>query len=50
MSNKYTWQEKKRRNVEIKATLEKKGDEKCYFPCNDCRGLQTRILLRIINE
>ena len=27
------------------ATLEVKGDGKCYFPCNDCRGLRTRRIL-----
>ena len=46
MSNKYTWEENTRRYDEIKVALEVKGDGKCYFPCNDCRGLQTRILLR----
>ena len=46
MSNKYTWEENNKRYVEFKATLEVKGDGKCYFPCNGCRGLRTRIILR----
>ena len=50
MSNKYTWEENNKSYVEIKATLEVKGDEKCYFPCNDCRGLKMRRILRIIDE
>jgi hypothetical protein len=29
----------------LRATLEVRGDGKCYFPCYDCRGLQNRILL-----
>ena len=27
-----------------------KDDGKCYFPCNDCRGLQTRRNLRTSDE
>jgi hypothetical protein len=27
-----------------------KGDGKCYFPCNDCRGLQTRRILITTTE
>ena len=50
MSNKYTWEENNRRYVEIKAALEAKGDGKCYFPCNDCRGLWTRRILRTLAE
>ena len=26
--------------------MEAKSDGKCYFPCNDCRGLRTRRILR----
>ena len=50
MSNKYTWEENNKRYAEIKARLEVKGDGKWYFPCNDCRGLWTRIILRTTNE
>ena len=50
MSNKYTWEENNKRYAEFKATLEVKGDGKCYFPCIDCRGLQTRIFLRTTDE
>ena len=39
MSNKYTWEENNKRYAEFKATLEAKGDGKCHFPFNDCRGL-----------
>ena len=46
MSKKYTWEENNKRYVEFKAALEVKGDRKCYFPCNDCRGLRTRRILR----
>ena len=46
MSKKYTWEANNKRYVEFKAGLEVKGDGKCYFPCNDCRGLQTRRILR----
>ena len=27
------------------ATLEERGDGKCYFPCNRCKGLKRRRLL-----
>ena len=50
MSNKYTWEENNKRYAEFKATLEVNGDGKCYFPCNDCRGLQPRIILRTSAE
>ena len=46
MSKKYTWEENNKRYVEFKAALEAKGDGKCYFPCNDCRGLRMRRILR----
>jgi hypothetical protein len=46
MSNKYTWEENNRSYAEVKAALEAKGDGKCYCPCNDCKGLQTRRILR----
>ena len=29
----------------LRATLEARGDGKCYFPCYDCRGLQNRRIL-----
>jgi hypothetical protein len=29
----------------LRATLEARGDGKCFFPCYDCRGLQNRRLL-----
>ena len=44
-SNKYTWEENNKRYGEFKETLEAKGDEKCYCPCNDCRGLRMRRIL-----
>ena len=50
MSNKYTWEEKNRRYAEIKEALEEMGDGKCYCLCNDCRGLQTRRILRTSAE
>ena len=50
MSNKYTWEENNKRYIEFKETLEVKGDGKCYFPCNDCRGFRTRRNLRITAE
>ena len=45
MSKKYTWEEINKRYTEFKETLEVKDDVKCYFPCNDYRGLKTRIIL-----
>ena len=45
MSKKYTWEENNKRYVEFKVALEVKGDGKCYFPCNDCRGLRMRRTL-----
>ena len=46
MSNKYTWEEDNKRYVEFKASLEEKGDGKCYFPCN----LRTRRIRRTTGE
>ena len=37
--------ENDRKLAQFKATLEVRGDGKCYCPCNDCRGLQIRRLL-----
>ena len=42
MSNKFSWEENNRSYAEAMVALEAKGDGKCYCPCNDCRGLQTR--------
>jgi hypothetical protein len=42
--------ENARRLAQFRATLEAKGDGKCYFPCNDCRGLQTRRILITTTE
>ena len=39
-----------RRITQFRVSLEAKGDEKCYFPCNDCKRLQTRIILITIAE
>ena len=39
MSNTFSWEENNRRYVEAMEALEAKGDGKCYFPHNDCRGL-----------
>ena len=50
MSNKYTWEENNKRYVDFKASLEAKGDGKCYFPCSDCKCLRTRRILRILAE
>ena len=50
MSNKFSQEESNRRYVEAMAALEVKGDGKCYCPCNDCRGLQTRRILRTSTE
>ena len=46
MSKKYNWEENNKRYAGFKETLEAKGDGKCYFPCNDCRGLRKRNFLR----
>ena len=46
MSKKDTWEENNKRNAEFKETLEAKGDGKCYFPCNDYKGLRMRRILR----
>jgi hypothetical protein len=32
------------------AALEAKGDRKCYFPCNQCRGFNRRRLLITTTE
>jgi hypothetical protein len=37
--------ENDRKLSRLRATLEARGDGKCYFPCYDCRGLQIRRLL-----
>ena len=50
MSNKYTWEENNKRYVEFKEALDPKGDGKCYFLCNDRKGLQTRRILRTSAE
>jgi hypothetical protein len=34
----------------LRATLEARGDGKCYFPCYDCRVLQRKIILITIAE
>ena len=39
--------ENDRKLARLRATLEARGDEKCYCPCYDCRGLQNRRLLII---
>ena len=36
--------------LSFETTLEENGDGKCYFPCNDCRGLWKRIMLRTSAE
>ena len=50
MSNKFSWEENNRKYVEAMIALEAKGDGECYFPCNDCSGLQTRRILRTSAE
>ena len=50
MSNKYTLEENNKRYVEFKEALDAKGDGKCHSPCNDCRGLKMRRILRTIDE
>ena len=45
MSNTFSWEENNRKYAEAMAALEAKGDGKCYCPCNDCKGLRTRIIL-----
>jgi hypothetical protein len=37
--------ENDRKLAQLREGLEARGDEKCYFPCYDCRGLQNRRLL-----
>jgi hypothetical protein len=37
--------ENDRKHARLRATLEVRGNGKCYFPCYDCRGLQNRRLL-----
>ena len=35
----------------LRATLEARGDGKCYFPCYDCIGLQRkRLLIRTVER
>ena len=50
MSNHFSWEENNRRYAEDMAALEVKGDGKCYFPCNDFRGLRMRRILGTTNE
>ena len=50
MSTKYIWEENNKKYVEFKASLEAKGDGKCYCPYNDCRSLRTRRILRTSAE
>ena len=50
MSNKFSWEENNRRYAEAMEALEAKGDGKCYFPWNDCRGLWTRRILLTLAE
>ena len=45
MSHIYNWEENNKRYFEFKEALEVKDNGKCYFPCNDCRGLKTRRIL-----
>ena len=45
MPNKISWEENNRSYAKAMTTLEAKGDGKCCFPCNDCRGLWTRRIL-----
>ena len=42
--------ENARKLAQFRATLEARGDGKCYFPCSDCRGLQRRRILRTTTE
>jgi hypothetical protein len=42
--------ENDRKLARLRETLEARGDEKCYCPCYDCRGLQRKILLLTIVE
>ena len=37
--------ENARKLARFRVALEARGDGKCYCPCNDCRGLQRRIIL-----
>jgi hypothetical protein len=37
--------ENDRKLSRLRATLEVRGDGKCYCPCYDCKGLQNRRLL-----
>jgi hypothetical protein len=41
-----TPEESERMLARLRATLEAQGDEKCYFPCNQCRGFNRRIFVR----
>ena len=50
MPNKNTWEENNKRYNEIKEAAEMKGDGKYYFPSNDCRGFQMRMILRTLTE
>jgi hypothetical protein len=46
----YTMNENARTLTQFRPDLEVKGDGKCYFRCNDCRGLQTRRILITTTE
>jgi hypothetical protein len=35
---------------QLRASLEVRGDGKCYFPCYDCRDMQRKRLLITIVE
>jgi hypothetical protein len=39
-----------RKLARLRASLEARGNRKCYFPFYDCRGLQNRILLITIAQ
>ena len=37
--------ENERKLAQFRATLEERGDGKCYFPCSYCKALQRRRIL-----
>ena len=50
MSYNITLEENDRTLQRLFAALEAKGDKKCYFPFNQCRGFDRRIFLITTTE
>ena len=50
MPPKFIAQEENVRLAKWFKEMEEKGDRKCYFPCHQCKGLSTRMLLITIAQ